>query len=420
MGIFKKNKMKVIREDFKLINGYNPVFTSYDGGLYEMELTRAAISSIAQQASKLNPIINSKSSKFLKFNIMLGNTPNKKTTTQQFLNRLVTILLCENNAFIIPIYSDDTAQEIIGLYPARSLGARIVEVDGVEYLIYKIGNEEYAEEYEKIGHLKLHQYKSEFLGESNLALKDTLDLIFTQSQGIKEGIKNSANIRFLGRLANVFLPEKLKAERKRVREDNLSVENNGGIMLFDSKYAEIKQIDSKPFIVDDRQLELIKKNVYDYFHVSENIIQCKASEDEWNAFYEGNIEVIALQIGQVLTKMLLTEKEINKGIKVILESSRLQFASNNTKLIVSQTLFDRGVLTQNQVNDIFNLPHVENGDKRYIRKEYAEINQLGVKELEEEKQKILDEVKLEEQVKEEEKSKEENQNKNLKEGEKDE
>ena len=39
-------------------------------------------------------------------------------------------------------------------------------------------------------------------------------------------------------------------------------------------------------------------------------------------------------------------------------------------------MFDRGVLSLNDIMDIWNLPRVEDGDKRYIRKEYTEISQL--------------------------------------------
>jgi hypothetical protein len=50
--------------------------------------------------------------------------------------------------------------------------------------------------------------------------------------------------------------------------------------------------------------------------------------------------------------------------------------TNTDKLQVSSQMFDRGVLSLNDIMDIWNLPHVEDGDKRYIRKEYTEISQL--------------------------------------------
>lgn len=380
MGIFNRNsekrsKQQLLTQQFKLLNGYNATFSTFAGGIYEMDLIRASIETIATQCSKLNPMISG-SKKFQELEKMLQFKPNYLMTTQQFISRLVTILKCENNAFIIPIYEDITATKIIGLYPVMASKSQIVSDGKQEYLKYYIGNKTYAIEYERVGHLKIHYYSKEYYGENNGAIRPTLDLMHTQNEGIIEGIKRSASIRFLAKLSNVLLQEDMQKERKRLEEENLGAENNGGVLIFDNKYSEIKEVNSTPFIVDEKQAELIRKNVFNYFHISENIIQNKANEDEWNSFYEGCIEPIAIQLGQVLTNMLFTIQEIKRGNSVIFESNKLQFASNNTKLSVSQQLFDRGILTVNQVMDIWNLPHVEDGDKRYIRKEYTEISNL--------------------------------------------
>lgn len=378
MGIFnrsEKKKIQYLTQALKVINGYKPVFTTFNGGIYEMELTRSAINSIAMHCSKLNPIIKG-NYKHKKLSKMLATKPNYLMTTQQFLQKLFTILLCENNAFIVPIYEDNTAMDIVGFYPVRTKNAEIQTYNGIEYLIYEIDGKKYVIEYERVGHLRNHFYTKEYVGDSNRALTPTMDLLHTQNEGIKEGIKNSASIRFLARLTNTIMPEHLKKERKALTEANLGADNNGGIMIFDNKYAEVKEISSTPFIVDSQQMEHIKNNVFNYFHISEAIIQNKAKEDEWNSFYEGMIEPFALQLGQVLTNMLMSQKDIEKGYGVIFESSRLQFASNQTKLSFVTQMFDRGQITTNQALAVFNLPPVEDGDKRYIRKEYTEVNNL--------------------------------------------
>lgn len=373
--IKEKRNYKILTQNFKMITGYNAVFTNFSGGLYEMELIRSCIETISLHASKLNPVVSGSKNKHQEIEKMLQYFPNDLMTTQQFLANLVTILKVENNAYIVPVYEDQTAQKIVGILPVSGY-SKLISYNNKLFLVYKWNNEEFAIEYEKVGHLKTHLYKNSYFGEGNTCLNPTIELINTQNQGIVEGIKKSANIRFLAKLSNVMIPEKLKEEKSRLERDNLSAENNGGVLLFDNKYAEIKEINSQPFIVDEKQTNLIRNNVFDYFHISECILQNKASEDEWNSFYEGCIEPIALQIGQVLTKMLISKQDINRGTSIVLESSKLQFASNQTKLNVSQQLFDRGILCTNQVMDIWNLPHVENGDKRYIRKEYTEISNL--------------------------------------------
>lgn len=382
MGFFsriqQRKQIKQLTNAFKVINNYSPAFSTFNGGIYEMELTRSAINSIATHCSKLNPVCNGnvRNKELKKLIKLIQIRPNYLMTTQQFLLRLFTILKCENNAFIVPIFNDYSADKIVGFYPVRSSGSKIVESDGIDYLVYKINNEEYVCEYSKVGHIKDHYYTKEYVGESNEVLGATLDLINAQNQGIKEGIKNSASIRFLARLTNTIIPEHLKKEQKALTEANLSVENNGGVMIFDNKYADVKEISSHPFIVDKDQMEFIKTNVFNYFHISEKIIQNSASEDEWNAFYEGCIEPLATQLSQVFSKMVFSDEELQKGFEIVFETSKIQFASNKTKLEFATQMFDRGQLTINQSLAIFNLPAVEDGDKRYIRKEYTEVNNL--------------------------------------------
>lgn len=58
MGIFasirKKEKIEnKVESYFKTLNAYSPTFTSFEGSIYEMELTRAAIHSFATHCSKL-------------------------------------------------------------------------------------------------------------------------------------------------------------------------------------------------------------------------------------------------------------------------------------------------------------------------------------------------------------------------------
>ena len=50
-------KMGMLNEQFKSFTVHAPSFSSFSGGLYEMDLTRAAIHSIANNASKAHPII---------------------------------------------------------------------------------------------------------------------------------------------------------------------------------------------------------------------------------------------------------------------------------------------------------------------------------------------------------------------------
>ena len=198
---------------------------------------------------------------------------------------------------------------------------------------------------------------------------------------MQEAIKQGAFIRFMAKLGQTLRPEDIESERNRFSKTNLSVDNRSGVMMFDAKYSDVKQIESKPFIVDADQMKIIQNNVFNYFGINESILQNNFNEDTWNAFYEGKIEPFATKLGLVMTNMTFSNIEIAHGNSIVFTANRMQYASNSTKLQVSTQLFDRGILSTNDVMDIWNLPHVEDGDKRYIRREYTEAENLDKEDL---------------------------------------
>ena len=123
-------------------------------------------------------------------------------------------------------------------------------------------------------------------------------------------------------------------------------------------------------MVDADQMKQIKDNVFEYFGMNEDVLTNKAFGDSWSAFYEGAIEPFAIQFSEVMTKMLFTFREQSQGNLVMATANRLQYMSNTDKLNVSAQLLDRGILSINDVRDIWNLPPVEGGDSRIIRGEY--------------------------------------------------
>lgn len=355
-------------EFFKLMNAYIPSYATFEGGLYEMELTRAAIHSFATHVSKLKPEVRGSGNK--KLERLLQYRPNPLMDTKKYLYRLATVYAVDNTAFIAPL--EDRGGNVIGFYPLATSKCRIIKVDGVPYLQYEWGDgRRSAVELERAGILTQMQYDSELFGSSNACMLPTMQLLAAQNQGIIEGVKNGASIRFLAKLAQSLKPKDLTEERERFTKENLSADNNNGVLVFDQKYEDIKQIQSTPYSVPDAQARMIRENVYDYFGTNEKILRNEYSSNEWNAYYEGKIEPVAIELSLVHTHMAFTDHEIAFGNEIIFTSNRLQYLTNAEKLNTVTQLFDRGFLTHNQGLEIFNLPPIEGGDKCYIRKEYG-------------------------------------------------
>lgn len=386
MGLFEKLfrpkavEAAQIATYYKALNAYSPAFTSRTGALYEMELTRSAIHAVATAFSKLKPEVAGAARPGL--GAMLEFAPNPWMDTSKFLYRLATVVQADTTAFIIPL-EDPATGATVGLFPLLPSRTDIVDYDGMPWLRFMLpSGQKAAVEWGRVGVMTTHQYKDDFFGSGHSALDPTLDLLDVQRQGMSEGIKSSAAIRFMAKLGLSLKPADISAERDRFAKENLSVENTSGVMMFDTKYADVKQIDSKQFVVDAAQMELIQNNVYSYFGVNEDILQNSYDENTWNAFYEGKIEPLALQAGLVLTNMLYTERERAFGNKVILTSNRLQYASNTTKLAVTRDLTDRGLMSDRQACDMWNLPYPKDADghplpeRWVIRGEYIDTQNL--------------------------------------------
>ena len=377
MGAFEKlfGKFKVKKEVggyFHMLDGYSPIFSTYDGGVYEMELTRACIHTFANHASKLMPTASGAGSKSTA--ALLNDRPNPFMTWAQFVYKVATIYDTKNTCFIAPVL--DAFDKIVGYYPVNPQQTEILDVGGEPYLRYTFrSGEKAAIELSRCGVVSKYLYNSDIMGEDNKALLPTLQLLATQNQGIAEGIKNSASFRFMATLTNWSKDKDLAHERNTWVKQNLGADS-GGLALFPNTYGNIQQIQSQAKIVDPEQMQLIQTRVLNYFGCNEDVLQNKTVGDAWSAYYEGKIEPFALQLSQAMTCMTFSKNERTRGNAIVWVANRLQYMTNADKLQVSSQMFDRGILSTNDVMDIWNLPHVEDGDKRYIRKEYTEISQL--------------------------------------------
>lgn len=353
---------------YKMLNGYTPRFTSYQGSIYESELIRSAINARATHISKLKVELFGSARPALR--AKMQHAPNQFQTWSQFLYRVSTILDVNNTAFITPVY--DEYGEPSGIYCPLPGRCEILSYNNVPYLRYEFKDGNKASiELAYCGVLTKFQYKDDLFGESNHALFPTIDLIHMQNQGIEEGVKTAATYRFWAKVNNFTKAEDLAKERKRFTEENFSKESGGGgMLLFPNTYTDITQIKSDPWVVDDKQMALIRANVYEYFGVNEDVLTNKAYGDAWTAFYEGGIEPFAIQFSEVVTKMLYTLREQSNGNYVMATANRLQYMSNRDKLDVSSQLLDRGIISINDAREIWNMPPVEGGDVRIIRGEY--------------------------------------------------
>ena len=363
-----EDALREAKSFFQTLTAYTPVFTNWGGAIYESEIVRAAIDARARHISKLKVETIGTANPSLQSKLALG--PNQWQTWSQFLYRVSTILDVTNTAFIVPVF--DERMVITGVYPILPSCVSLLEYEDEIWLRYQFRDGQFAAvEYKKCAVLTKHQYKSDFFGDSNAPLKETMQLIHIQNQGIQEGVKNAATFRFMATLNNFSSAKDLALERTRFTEANLSTESkSGGFLLFPNTYKDVKQIDVRPYAIDSEQMKQIRENVFNYFGVSEAVLQNSAKNEELEGFFDGAIEPFAIQFSESLTKMLFSERERAQGSYLIANANRLQYMSTSQKVQMAQQLLDRGVMSRNEARELFNYDTIEGGDTFFIRGEY--------------------------------------------------
>lgn len=359
---------------FKTLTAYQPVFTSWNGCIYESELVRAAIDARARHISKLKVTFEGGANP--KLQARMRFQPNRFQTYSQFLYRISTILDNTNNCIITPVFDD--MMNVTGYIPVLPQYCTLIEYNGEPWIRYQFGSGQTgAVKLKEAAVLTKFQYKNDFFGENNSALNETMNLIHVQNQGIEEAVKNSVTYRFMARLDNFALASDLKKERERFVENNMSDGNQGGLLLFPNTYSDIRQINQTAYTVDGAQREAIENNVHDYFGVNREIMQNKAKAEDLDAFFEGCIEPFAIQFSDVMTNAMFTERERAQGSRCLANANRLQYMSTSQKVQMAKELADRGALTIDEIRELFNYAPLPNGAGAMtpIRGEYYDVGE---------------------------------------------
>ena len=360
---------------FKMLEGYTPAWTTWQGSVYEADMIRASLDAWGRHTAKLKP--NMKGSAQQELQNRLKVRPNRFQEWSKFLYQLATVLGARNNVFLVKTRAeDDTPTGVINIIPQTW---ELVEFRDEPWIRFTLSNNKRrAERLAEVGILTRHQYKNELFGESNKPLNPVLDLISMQRQGITEGIKNGNSYRFYAKSDNWASDEDISEEMQRFNKFTFGNKKTaGGVLIFPNTYEDIHEMKPGGYTVDKEQQEHIRTNVFDYFAVNENIIQNKAIGDEWLAFYEGLIEWIAIQLSQVMSGMLFTDRErIGYNNEIFFTSNRLQYMSNKDKLEAIKTNADRGLMTRNELREIENLAPLPEpyGSQIPARGEYYNVN----------------------------------------------
>lgn len=370
MGLFKKKNAKTNEKADKnvmqMVTSWGEYFYSWNGRLYDSDIVRSCIRPKVKAVGKLVGKHIRSDSGVLKVNPdanirFLLSEPNPYMTGQQFQEKVATQLCLNNNAFILIVR--DINDKPIQLYPIPCIQCETKYINDELYLKFQYRNGKSGTfPYSQIIHLRQDFNEHDIFGESPaLALASMMEVIGTIDQGIIKAIKNSGIVRWLLTFTSSLRPEDIKKNVKDFVDNYLSVESDTlGAAGVDSK-ATATRIEPKDYVPNALQTKETINRIYSFFNTNEKIIQSKWTEDEWNAYYEAEVEPVAIQMGDTYSVKIFTRRERGCGNRIVFEASNLQCASLSSKLAL-QAMVDRGAMTPNEWRATLNMAPIEGGD----------------------------------------------------------
>ena len=381
--VFGKAKEKTppaTATEFTILNDSKAVFTRYNGDYKNDPDVLNCVDTIATNGAKMHPkhIRNYYSKELEKEKIenvkgnlyhILAEQPNELQNAYKFYYQVITELKLEKNSIIYIM--KDTNLKVKGLYPLRYNSIKFYEYKDEIWLDIQFARNKRAfVPYSSCIHLTEGTGDDELFGGTNKPLIKVLSIKHILDEGITNAIKTTQNIKGVIKSTKTLLkPEDAEKMRKQFIE-GFTADNETGIGAIDSS-QEFVPIKLDPKIASDSETKRIDEKILKYFHINEDIIMSKYTEDEWNAFYESVLEPIGLQMSLEFSNKLFTPTEKAFGNKILFESNRLQYASNKTKIDLVR--YGGNMFTINEQREMFNLAPIEGGDVLLIDQNH-EIN----------------------------------------------
>lgn len=323
--IFGKKSESNSGTRFELLNDTGEGYYSWNGTIYKSDIVRACIRPKAKAIGKLiGKHIRENASEFKvnpDVNIrFLLEEPNPLMTGQVFQEKMATQLELNHNAFAY-IKRDEFGTPL-EIYPITCVSVDVVEgLQGDIYLKFYFRNgKTMTVPYVDIIHLRKDFNENEFFGESPIpALVGLMEIVTTTDQGIVKAIKNSSIIKWILKFNNVLKEEDKEVQVKTFVKNYLAMDNdNGGAAATDSRY-DLQQVKQESYVPNAEQMKETMQRILSFFNTNEKIIKSEYTEDEWNAYYESQIEPEAMQLSGEYTRKLFSRKMRGLVIELLLK-----------------------------------------------------------------------------------------------------
>lgn len=366
-----------------ILNDGRTIFSSFGEDVYLSDFVNNCIDRIATEISKINVVsviqkpgnvkqLNDDITRLFRFR------PNPLQTTKDFLACCEWLRRKDHNCFIYPQYvmvkdtQGNLFRKYIAFYPLNPAEIEIgIDEDTGDIWEIKFYWRDGTSDillYSDLIHLRWRRGKNTIVGGGNdYGRPDTKDLLKAVTtldqvmQGLPKTIEASLKITGLYHVKTLIDSDKLKSQRDQF-EEHIST-SQSGIVATDLA-GEFTPLNLRVAKIDAETMKFLKAIVRERYGISEAILSGDYNGDQHSAFYQNCIEDFIVEFEQATSSGLYSVREQDVGHRVKCYYSRTAYLSTQNKIEIANLATNTGIMTLNQINEMFGEPPFDGGDRR--------------------------------------------------------
>lgn len=376
-----------------------PIFTSFGKDIYLSDFVNNAIDRVASEIAKIEiksivqrddllQIQNDDITRLFRFK------PNPLQTTSDFLANVEWLRRKNCNAFIYPQYEIIKLKDgrefkrYIAFYPLKPTAVYIGENNGQVWEVkmeFEDGSS-YTLPYSDLIHMKWRRGANtvvgggDDLGQTNdYDIIRTIDALDKTIQGLPKSIEASLQIKGVYAAKTLADQKKLNDIRDEF-ENHITISKSG--MIATDLAGEFTPVRITPPDINETALKFLKSVIQERYGVSAAILSGDYNGEQHSAFYQTAIEDFIIQFEQATTACLFTPREHDVGHRVKCYYSKVNYMSTKDKMDLANLAKETGIMTLNQINEMFGIEPYPEGDRRlqslnFVSTKLVDKYQLG-------------------------------------------
>lgn len=371
-----------------------PILTSFGDNIYLSDFVNNAIDRVASEISKIEIKSIVQTSDILKIQNdditrLFRFKPNPLQTTSDFLANVEWLRRKNRNAFIYPQYEIVTVPDgrqfrrYTAFYPLKPQAVYIGVNDAGQVWEVRTDFEDgssYTLPYADLIHMKWRRGANTVVGggddygnANDYDIIRTIDALDKTIQGLPKSIEASLQIKGVYHAKTLADATRLK----NIRDDfeNHIVTSKNGMVATDLG-GEFTPVNIRAPEISDTALKFLKSVIQERYGVSAAILSGDYNGEQHSAFYQTAIEDFIIQFEQAMAACLFTAREQDVGHRIKCYYSKVNYMATNDKMQLANLAKETGIMTLNQINEMFGIEPFESGNRRLQSLNYVNIENV--------------------------------------------